>query len=80
MFEDENRQFSSISISVKILETVVRQSEVLVHRQKWLFCKVTSVYMQAFMEGLRRLANVLEATHGTPKNVKVFMYIFFQCL
>ena len=27
--------------SVKTLETVVRQSEVLAHRKKWLFCKVT---------------------------------------
>ena len=47
--------------SVKILETVVRQSEVLAHRQK------SSI--QTFVEGLLRLANVLEATNGTLKNV-----------
>jgi hypothetical protein len=55
--------------SVKILETVVRQSEVLAHRQKWLFCKVTPVSIQTFVEGLLRLTNVLEATNGTLKNV-----------
>jgi hypothetical protein len=27
--------------SVEVLETVVRQSEVLAHRKKWIFCKVT---------------------------------------
>jgi hypothetical protein len=51
--------------SVEILETVVRQFVVLAHRKKCLFCKVTSVSMQAFA----RLANVLEATNGTLKNV-----------
>jgi hypothetical protein len=55
--------------SVKILETVVRQSGVLAHRKKCLFCKVTSVSIQAFVEGLLRLANVLEATNGTLKDV-----------
>jgi hypothetical protein len=55
--------------SVKILETVVRQSEVLAHRKKWLFCKVTPVSVQMFVEGLLRLANVVEATDGTLKNV-----------
>jgi hypothetical protein len=48
--------------SVEILETVVRQSGVLVHRKKCLFCKVTHVSIQAFVEGLLRFANVLEAT------------------
>jgi hypothetical protein len=43
----------------------VRQSGVLAHRKKCLFCKVTPVSIQAFVEGLFRLANVLEATHGT---------------
>jgi hypothetical protein len=49
--------------SVKILETVVRQSEVLAHRKKLLFCKVTPVSIHAFVEGLLRLANALEATN-----------------
>jgi hypothetical protein len=34
--------------SVEILETVVRQSEVLAPRKKWIFCKVTPVSIQAF--------------------------------
>jgi hypothetical protein len=55
--------------SVEILESMVRQSEVLAHRKKWLFCKVTPVSIQAFVEGLLRLANLLEATNGTLKNV-----------
>jgi hypothetical protein len=55
--------------SVKILETVVRQSEVLAHKKKLVFCKVTPVSIQTFVEGLLRLANVLEATNGTLKNV-----------
>jgi hypothetical protein len=55
--------------SVKILETVVRQSEVLAHKKKLVFCKVTPVSFQTFVEGLLRLANVLEATNGTLKNV-----------
>jgi hypothetical protein len=55
--------------SVEILESVVRQSEVLAHRKKWLFCKVTPVSIQAFVEGLRKLANVLGAPNGTLKNV-----------
>jgi hypothetical protein len=33
------------------------------------FCRVTSVSIQAFVEGLLRLANVLEATNGTLKNL-----------
>ena len=33
-------------------------------------CKVTPVSIQAFVEGLFRLANVLEATNGTLKIVK----------
>jgi hypothetical protein len=49
--------------SVKILETVVRESEVLAHRKKCLFCKVTPVSIQGFVEGLLRLANALEATN-----------------
>jgi hypothetical protein len=60
-----HRQFCSISISVKILETVFRQSEVLAHRKKCFLCKVTPVSIQTFVEGLRRIANVLEATHVT---------------
>jgi hypothetical protein len=55
--------------SVEILETVVRQSGVLAHRKKCLFCKVTPVSIQAFVEGLIRLAKVFEATNGTLKNV-----------
>ena len=41
----------------------------LAHRKKWLFCKVTPVSIQTFVEGLFRLTNVLEATNGTLKNV-----------
>jgi hypothetical protein len=52
--------------SVEILETVVRQSGVLAHRKK---CKVIPVSIKAFVKGLLRLANVLEATNGTLKNV-----------
>jgi hypothetical protein len=48
---------------------MVRESEVLAHRKKWLVCKVTLVSIQTFVEGLLRLANVLEATNGTLKNV-----------
>jgi hypothetical protein len=48
---------------------LVRQSWVLPHRKKCLFCKVTPVSIQAFVEGLPRLANVLEAINGTLKNV-----------
>jgi hypothetical protein len=55
--------------SVEILETVVRQSGVLAHRKKCLFCKVTPVSIQAFVERLHRLPNILEATNGTLKNV-----------
>ena len=55
--------------SVDILESMVRQSEVLAHRKKWLFCKVAPVSIQAFVEGLLRLAKLLEATNGTLKNV-----------
>ena len=54
---------------VKIFETVVRLSEVLAHTKKFLVCYVTNVSIQAFVEGLLRLANVLEATNGTLKNV-----------
>jgi hypothetical protein len=49
--------------SVEILETVVRQSEELAHRKKCLFCKVTPVPIQVFVEGLFKLVNVLEATN-----------------
>jgi hypothetical protein len=42
---------------------VVRLSEVLAHTKKLLVCYVTNVSIQAFVEGLPRLANVLEATH-----------------
>jgi hypothetical protein len=60
---------------------VVRQSEVLSHRKKWLFCKVTPVSIQAFVEGLIRLANVFEATDGTLKNVTNICLIIEQnCL
>jgi hypothetical protein len=55
--------------SVEILESMVRQFEVLANRKKWLFCKVTPVSIQAFVEGLLRLAKLLEATNGTLKNV-----------
>jgi hypothetical protein len=55
--------------SVEILESVVRQYEVLAHRKKWLFCMVTLVSIQAFVEGLLKLANVMGATNGTLKNV-----------
>jgi hypothetical protein len=55
--------------AVEIIETVVRQLDVLAHRKKWLFCKVISVSIQAFMQGLLILANVLEATNRTLKNV-----------
>jgi hypothetical protein len=55
--------------SVEILESMVRQFEVLAHRKKWLFCKVTPVSIQAFVEGRLRLAKLLEATNGTLKNV-----------
>ena len=54
---------------VKIFGTVVRLSEVLAHTKKLLVWYVTNVFMQAFVEGLLRLANVLEATNGTLKNV-----------
>ena len=63
MFNDEDFH------SVEIPETVVRQSEVLAHRKKWLFCKVTPVSIQAFVGGLLRLAKVLDATNGTLKSV-----------
>ena len=43
---------------------MVRQYGVLTHRKKCLFCKVTPVSIQAFVEGLLRLA-----TNGTLKNV-----------
>ena len=55
--------------SAKILEAVVRESEVLAHRKKWLSCKITLASIQTFVEGLLRLANILEATNGTLKNV-----------
>jgi hypothetical protein len=96
--------------SVEILETVVRQSGVLAHRKKCLFCKVTPVvcgvifnvrigkdfglknsvfYIRTVLTENNRflcifpftvfivneyftLANVLEATNGTPKNVNNF--------
>jgi hypothetical protein len=48
---------------VKIFETVVRLFEVLAHTKKLLVCYVTNVSIQAFVEGLLRLANALEATH-----------------
>jgi uncharacterized membrane protein len=63
LFNDEDFHF------VEILETVVRQSGVLAHRKKCLFCMVTSVSIQAFVEGLFRFANVLEATNETLKNI-----------
>jgi hypothetical protein len=47
----------------KILEMVVRLSEVLAHTKKLLVCYVTDVSIQAFVEGLLRLTNALEATH-----------------
>ena len=57
MFNDEDFH------SVEILETVVRQSEVLAHRKKLLFCKIPPVSIQVFVEGLLKLVNVLEATN-----------------
>jgi hypothetical protein len=62
-------------LSVQILETVVRQSEVLAHRKKWLFCKVTPVSVQMFVEGLLRLANVVEVTEGTLRFLCIFSFI-----
>ena len=61
--------------SVEILETVVKQSGVLVHRKKCLFCKVTHVSIQAFVEGLLRLANALEATNGTYIYIHTYLVI-----
>jgi hypothetical protein len=50
------------------------------------FCTVTPVSIQVFVEGMPRLANVLEATHGTLKNVfirwllfQTFIYIYIYC-
>ena len=62
-----HRQFCSMTriFIVKIFETVVRLSEVLAHTKKFLVCYVTNVSIQAFVEGLLRLSNVLEATHWT---------------
>jgi hypothetical protein len=57
VFNDEDFHY------VEIIETLVRQSEVLAHRKKWLFCKVTPVPIQVFVEGLLKLVNVLEATN-----------------
>jgi hypothetical protein len=54
---------------VKIFETVVRLSEVLAHTKKLLVCYVTNESIQASVEGLLRLANVLEATHWTLQTV-----------
>jgi hypothetical protein len=48
---------------------MVSQSKVLAYMKKLHFCKVTPVSIQTFVEGLLRLANVLEATNGTLKNV-----------
>ena len=59
MFNDEDFH------SVEILETVVRQSGVLANRKKCFVGKLTSVSIQAFVEGLIRLANVSEATNET---------------
>jgi hypothetical protein len=50
---------------------MVSQSKVLAYMKKLHFCKVTPVSIQTFVEGLLRLANVLEATNGTLKNVNV---------
>jgi hypothetical protein len=69
MFNDEDFHF------VEILETVVRQSGVLTHRKKCLFGKVTSVSIQAYVEGLLRLANVLEATNGTYIYIHTYLVI-----
>ena len=65
------RQFCSMTriFIVKIFETVVRLSEVLAHTKKLLVCYVTNVSIQAFVEGLLRLANVLKATHWTLQTV-----------
>jgi hypothetical protein len=60
LFNEEDFHF------VEILESMVRQSEVLAHRKKRLLCKVSPVSIQAFVEGP---AKVLEATNGTLKNV-----------
>jgi hypothetical protein len=48
---------------------VVKQSGVLADRKKCLFGKVTHVSIQAFVEGLLRFVNALEATNGTLENV-----------
>jgi hypothetical protein len=39
-------------------------------QEEMSFCKVTPVSIQAFVEVMLRLANVLEATNGTLRNVK----------
>ena len=41
----------------------------MIRQEEMAFCKVTPVSIQAFVEGLLRLANVLEATNRTLKNV-----------
>jgi hypothetical protein len=66
-----HRQFCLMTriFIVKIFETVVRLSEVLAHTKKLLVCNVTNVSIQAFVEGLLRLANELEATHWTLQTV-----------
>jgi hypothetical protein len=66
-----HRQFCSMTriVIVKIFDTVVRLSEVLAHTKKLLVCYVTNVSIQAFVKGLLRLANVLEAIHWTLQTV-----------
>ena len=66
-----HRQVCSMTRFFILLKSsrLVRESEVLAHRKKWVFCKVTPLSIQTFVEGLLRLANVLEATNGTLKNV-----------
>jgi hypothetical protein len=53
--------------SVEILETVVRQFGVLAHRKKCLFCKVTPVSIQAFVEGLLRLRIPVRSPENSTK-------------
>jgi hypothetical protein len=69
MFNDEDFH------SVEILETVVIQCGLLAHRKKCVFGKVTSVFIQALVEGLFRLANVSEATNGTYIYIHTYLVI-----
>jgi hypothetical protein len=72
--ENSTKYFALLIARVQILFTFssvpfVASNTMLAHRKKCIFCKVTPVSIQAFVEGLLRLANVLEATNGTLENV-----------